>query len=351
MPSDASQGLRIAEAVPHPGDFIRLGPNAGAHRVSLRLGISALIPVVALAVVGHLEWAPYALLPATVAVYGRRRPPRKRLRVQAEVGVAQILLIVAGAALASGHPSYLIQVICTALVASATAALADTREWNPPGGLFFLFAFAISASMPGTGPSDIAVALAVSAASVATVLLVTAVDAPFKHPSDADAPIPDRFPGRVIAAQAIAALAAALAAGLAAAALGLDRPYWAMVSAIIPIVAATTQAQLSRAGHRFVGTLAGIVSAALLFQIPMNQVVLLLVLVALMVFTEMFVTRNYAGALLFLTPMTIGMALSAPGASLSTLLADRLLETAMGVAAAVIGIVATHRIRHRAGSP
>lgn len=346
MSSHAQQGLPIVEAVPRLADFVQLGPNAGAHRVSMRLAVSALLPVVALAAAGHLDWSPYALLTSTVAVYGRRRPPRVRLRVQAEVAVVQVLVIVAGAALAVTRPASWLLVVCTAFVAASAAALADIRRWNPPGALFFLFGFAVCASTPGTDLADIAVALAVSTAAVVTVLAVTVLDSPFKHGSDTETPVPARLPGRVIAAHAGACLAAGLSAGLIAAALGLDRPYWAMVSAIIPIIGPTTSAQLSRAGHRFIGTLAGVVPAALLFQIRMSDMVLLLVVVALMAFTEAFVTRNYAGALLFLTPMTIGMALTTPGVPLSTLLVDRCLETAMGLVAAVVAIVATHRIRH-----
>ncbi|MFC1407362.1 MULTISPECIES: FUSC family protein [Streptacidiphilus] len=346
MSSRAQQGLPIAEAVPRLVDFVQVGPNDGAHRVSIRLAVSALMPVLALAAAGRLEWSPYALLASTVAVYGRRRPPRTRLRVQAEVAAAQVLVIVGGAALALARPAPWLLVVCTAFVAAATAALADIRRWNPPGALFFLFGFAVCASLPGTDLADVAVALALSTASVVTVLLVTALDAPLKHASDTDTPIPGPLPGRIIAAQAVACLGAGLAAGLAAAALGIDRPYWAMVSAIIPIIGSTTSAQLSRAGHRFVGTLAGVIPAALLFQIHMSQLVLLLLVVALMGCTEAFVTRNYAGALVFLTPMTIAMALTTPGVPLSTLLVDRCLETAVGLMAAVVAIIATHRIRH-----
>ncbi|MCX4905896.1 FUSC family protein [Streptomyces sp. NBC_00878] len=346
MSSDSQPRLRAGEAIPYPVDLVRLGPHAGAHRVAIRLAISALLPVIVLCAMGHQDWSAYALLTATVSIYGRRRPPGVRLRIQCQVAVAQVLLIVAGAALATASVAPWVLVVCTAVIAAAAAAVADILQWNPPGALFFVFALAVCASLPDGTRSSVLIALAVSAASAATVLAVTALDSPITHPSDTNTPVPARLRNPVIAVQALACLLAALAAGLTAAAFGLDRPYWAMVSAIAPIVGATTYAQISRAGHRFVGTIAGIAPAGLLFQIRMSQTVLLVVLVALMACTEMLAARNYAGALLFLTPMTIGMALVGEGAPLPTLLIDRGAETAIGVAAAVIAILATHPVRH-----
>jgi len=346
MANGSHRAPRIAEALPRPADLMRVGPNGGAHRVALRLAISALAPVVVLHASGHPEWSAHALLVSTVAVYGRQRPPWVRLRIQCEVALPQVLSVVGGAALAVVRPAPWLLVVVVAVVSAACATVADLRRWNPPGALFFLFAFAVEASAPNVESTGVVVALAVAMGSAAVVLAVTVLDARFAHPSDAMTSIPDRAPGRVVAAQAVACLVAALVAGQTAVALGLDRPYWAMVSAVVPIVGTATLAQVARASHRLIGTLAGIVPAVLLFQLPLSGLWLSVVLVALMAGTEMLVTRNYACALFFLTPMTIGMALTQPGSSLPVLLADRALETVLGVATALVAIVATHRIRH-----
>jgi hypothetical protein len=126
--SRSQQGLRIAEAVPRLVDFVQVGHNIGAQGASIRLAASALIPVVTLTAVGHPQWSPYALLTSTVAVYGRGRPPWARLRVQAEVAAVQVLLILAGAALAVTRPACWLLVARTAAVAVAASALADTRR-------------------------------------------------------------------------------------------------------------------------------------------------------------------------------------------------------------------------------
>ena len=56
-------------------------------------------------------------------------------------------------------------------------------------------------------------------------------------------------------------------AGLISVGLGFENPYWAMVSAVVPVVGRATSTQLVRAGHRLVGTLLGVGVFWLYYQV------------------------------------------------------------------------------------
>lgn len=142
------------------------------------------------------------------------------------------------------------------------------------------------------------------------------------------------------------ALAGGLA-GLIALAVGLSHPYWAVVSAVVPVFGLSTHTQLLRAGHRLIGTVIGLVTSALLFLIPWSDLGLLIVLGLLMVGTELTVARNYSIALAFVTPMTIGFAVLGGSGPLSGLLFARVVETAIGLGIVVVLILMTRRFRDR----
>jgi uncharacterized membrane protein YccC len=104
------------------------------------------------------------------------------------------------------------------------------------------------------------------------------------------------------------------------------------------MAAPDTQARLLRAGHRLVGTAAGLlVAAALLALHPSGWA--LVALVALAQFgAELFVLRNYSVAMLFITPLALLMNAAAGQVDPGRLLADRAVETALGV---LVGVAVT----------
>ncbi|WP_020141999.1 hypothetical protein [Terracoccus sp. 273MFTsu3.1] len=65
--------------------LLRWGPHGGAHRVALRAGLSVLVPLLVLVLVGRVEWTPYAAFGAFTSLYGRNhtRPERAGMQVVA----------------------------------------------------------------------------------------------------------------------------------------------------------------------------------------------------------------------------------------------------------------------------
>jgi hypothetical protein len=342
-----SPRLRLGEALPVPRDLLTVAPHAESHHPALRVGLSAAVPILLLWMFAHLEWAPYALLAVMVSVFGRRVAPWGRLRLQAAVACVQVALIVTGTALAVEAPGLVAIVLVTALVAGSGTLLADAMGWTPPGSLFFVFAFGVCSALP-SATADIASAAVVSAGSAGFALFVTAawafVEARTRTASNAPtAPAQGRA---LLVTHALVCFFAAAIAGLTAVSLGLSHPYWAMVSAIVPVVGSTTSGQLLRAGHRVIGTGLGLGVAFCIFAWPLEPFAVLLLLIVLTVATEMFVARNYSIALLFLTPLTIGMPYLAGTPVLEDLLFARGVETVIGVGIAVLLILATHPARH-----
>jgi uncharacterized membrane protein YccC len=136
---------------------------------------------------------------------------------------------------------------------------------------------------------------------------------------------------------------AGLGAGAVALAFGLGHPYWAVVSAVAVIPPARAAHTVSRAWHRVLGTLGGVVvAAALLWPEPPTAV--LIVAIAVCQFgAELFVIRHYGTALVFVTPMALAVAHLASPASLAGLLGDRVLETLIGAAVGVVAVLAARR--------
>jgi len=336
----------IDRSFPTIGEAMNIGPHAHAHTVAARVLVSALVPAAVLLCLGRTDLLPFALLTSLMAVYGRRASRTQRLAVQGQVMALQITLLIIGATLAIVAPGPWTVVTGTAIVAGITTVIADARRWNPPGALFFTFGFAVVVSAPAV-ISLMDVALTAVAAAMFTLLVtlvfsraVAAIEAP-------PAPPKRRV---IVGVHALVCLVGAAAAGSIAVVLGISHPYWAMVAAIVPVVGLTTSGQTLKAFQRVAGTLVGLLVAFALFAWNLPAPVVLVVIVLLMALTELFIARNYALALLFLTPITIGLPFLAGTPDLGELLAARGLETMIGACVGLVLILSTHRVRHpRAG--
>jgi uncharacterized membrane protein YccC len=108
------------------------------------------------------------------------------------------------------------------------------------------------------------------------------------------------------AAVALRVVAAVLVASLVSGPLGAHRAYWVILSAVAVVQSSPTRRLSSiRAAHRVLGTLVGVVVFELLWMAHPSGLWLVAVLMLLQGITEIVVARNYALALLFITPMAL----------------------------------------------
>ena len=327
--------------------LVGIGPHAGAHRVALRAGVSVVVPLLVLWAIDRQAWSIYAAFGAFTSLYGRNHVHLSRARMQSTLAVLLTGATAAGVAVGlSPHRAWL-AVPATALVAVGGSLVSDAQDWHPPGPLFLVFAFAACASLPG-GPGDVLVAVVVAGGSAAFSVLVGAAGSWWRRLGGDSGPVgADAGPRRTSYAEVARrhalrnGLAVAIAGSLATAA-GIGHPYWAMVSAVVPLAAREPSRQVTRGLHRLVGTGIGLGLTALLFAVDPRGLVLIVVIMLLQVGAELLVGRNYALALVAVTPLALLMVHLVAPIPAGTLLWDRGVETLIGV---VIGLAVGYLTR------
>jgi uncharacterized membrane protein YccC len=204
-------------------------------------------------------------------------------------------------------------------------------------------------------PRDLLVAPAVAGASAAFSLLVGQVGA-LRDPGSWVRPSlpPPRFRDALepvgSRAHLLRYLVALTISGAVATALGWEHPYWAMVASVVVLAGPDLATRLARGTQRVVGTLLGVgVAAAVLPWSPHHGAGAVLVIATLQVLAELFVGRNYAVALLFVTPLALMMGQLVAPSPVGPLLRDRLFETVLGalIAMAVLLVVPDRLPRRR----
>lgn len=326
---------------------MRLGPHAGAHRVAARAGLSILVPLVVLWAIGRQEWSIYAAFGAFTSLYGRNHVHLSRLQMQLTLAGVLTLSVGAGTLVGMSDQRSWLAVPLAGLLCGAGAWLSDAMDWHPPGSLFLIFAFAACASIP-SDPADVLTALGVAAASSAFAVLVGSASVFWRNTRRPDLAVRTTFrpldTSRTELRHVVRGFVSVVLAGSLATASGIGHPYWAMIAAIVPLVPRDFQPQLVRGVHRMVGTLAGLVVAAGLFALDLSPLALIAVITLLQVGAELLVGRNYALALLAITPLALLMVHMVGGVPTGTLLADRGVETVIGV---LIGIAVGYLTRRR----
>lgn len=330
--------------------LLRWGPHGGAHRVAVRAGLSVLVPLLVLVLVGRVEWTPYAAFGAFTSLYGRNDARARRAGMQVVAGLALTLAVTLGVLVSLAPGSRWLVVPLGALLAAAGSLVSDAYRWHPPGPLFLLFAFAVCAMVPAE-PATVPVAAAVAGASVLFSLFVSHVGVlrnrdEWQRP---DLPAPsfgDALSAPGARAHLVRHLVALTVSGAIATGLGWEHPYWAMVAAVTVLSGPDLASRLTRGLHRVVGTTLGVAVAAPILLWSPDGAGAVLVIVVLQVLTELVVGRNYAVALLFITPLALMMGQLAHAAPTGPLLRDRLLETVLGaVVGAVVLLLIPDRLR------
>jgi uncharacterized membrane protein YccC len=325
---------------------VALHPAPPSLPVALRAGLSVLVPLLAVVASGHPGWSAYAAFGAFTSLYGRNHVGLPRAVMQAGAGTALVASVVAGVAVACSPWRAPLAVVVAALVAGAGTALSRVQDWHPPGALFLVFAFGAVCSVPRS-PSDVPVALAVAAASALFAVAVGNVHGLLPGPARPVRAAAPAAPRRVVAADVVPPVVAVLAAGALATLAGAAHPYWATVAATAPLSAAGASSQVVRAVQRVVGTLLGLLTAAAVLVLGLGPVPAVLAVAVLQVVTELLVGRNYALALLFITPLALLMGQIAAPRPVLDLLLDRGAETVVGAAVGLVVVLAVRSLRRR----
>jgi uncharacterized membrane protein YccC len=136
-------------------------------------------------------------------------------------------------------------------------------------------------------------------------------------------------------------LAALVASALVSLPLGTHRGYWITSAAVAILgVGAGRRVTAVRAVHRVLGTLVGSLLVLVLAVLSPQGLALALLLGVMQFCVELLVTRHYALALVLITPLAITVGTAAAGVNPDTVVGERIVDTLLGAAIAVLALVA-----------
>lgn len=324
-------------------DFWALGPFSDAHMPAVHTALAMAIALGGLLSIGHLGWSVYATFGVMCAAYGRGLAPKPNFLVQLVGGLSLSATVVLGAVLGLMPDRELAFVIVAPVWAGIITLVGIRVQWRPAGALFHMFGLGAVAAVPSS-PHLVAVSAAVSIAATAMTLvlgaiLVRVIPRRTVHP-DPELPtvlgvLRDRAAWRLAATYVLVSAVA----GLIAHSLGLGHVSWAVLTAVAPLSASGHGSRLLRGTQRLVGTMAGLGVTWLFFAMHPGEVATVIAVIVLQGVTELIVVRNYAWAMLTVTPMALSMiALAVPNDPM-TLVTDRAVETVVGTLSAFAIIV------------
>lgn len=318
---------------PYARSLLRLGEHDGSHRAAIRAGLTVLIPLLVVYALGHVEWSIYAAFGAFTAVYARHDGYRARLRMQSAAALVMVLSVTFGCLVALLPGREWAVVAVASVWAMVVARVSDVFRFGPPGPLFAVFGLCAVASVPATAGS-LPVAVTVSAASALLALVIGQAGRVRRRSAASGAPKLAR--ARFRALHIVRYGVAAAVAGSLSTGLGIGHPYWAIVAAIVPLVAVELPHALVRGTHRVLGTVVGLGVTWLLLLANPTGIVAIFLVVALQMLAELFILRNYGLALLFVTPLALLMINLVHPSDPSALIVDRGVETLLGTAVALV---------------
>ncbi|MDB5896840.1 MAG: hypothetical protein JWP41_442 [Ramlibacter sp.] len=238
-----------------------------------------------------------------------------------------------------------------AAIAVAVTVICRFYAVGPPGGLFFVMTAAIGAYSPARGVAAAAQVGFVAMGCTLAVLIafLYSLHALRRRPGATE--VPRTFDFAFVIAESVL-IGTAVGISLAVAQLlQLQRPYWVPVSCLAVIQAASLREAWVKQLHRIAGTVVGLLVFLLLAMLPLSAIGVGLLLMALTFVIETLVVRNYALAVVFITPLTI---LLAEAGSLGAIPAGevmvaRLVDTVLGCVVGVAAAACLHSPRIRDG--
>lgn len=305
-----------------------------ATRIALCVGV----PLLVMLLIGEPRLSIYTAFGTFPALYGRNQQLKVRLLHQGTSGILMVLAVAFGILLSWQGITGWQMVLATSLMAALCSHIAMQVNVRPGGPLFYIFASAGVASLPYAGHAGRNILLTAAAAAF-SVLVGVLLGELLKEGRDAPPPPAQNFTHPQMLAQTLTNFLTTAVAGLMGNTLGISHAYWAMVAAAAVLAGPNTAARVERGLHRMVGTAGGVLVAAFFVSMSPDPWHVAVLVVACQFAGEMFVLRNYAIAVVFITPLALFMIHLAHPFTSYELLTDRMVETALG---AVIGMMGAY---------
>ncbi|MGU3494795.1 FUSC family protein [Xanthobacteraceae bacterium A53D] len=310
---------------------------------AVRVGLSVGLPLFALYAADQLHFAVYAAFGALTSLYGHSETARRRAESQLVVGLCMVATIAVGALYAAlSGPTFVLGILLFAVVVG-TGTLGAVMGWVPRGEIFFILVLLVIAGIPirldqlpyalAAGAGGAALSVGLTLASPRRERWAWAQDLRSRM-REGSASLDPAQHAVIILAAAIGAVAAWILAQL----LSIGHPFWAPIAVAALMPALTSDDAIRRTCQLLLGTAAGVGFAALLFAGEPGPLALICLIAVCQAIAELFVARNYALALVFITPLAIGMSNLGRGLAWNPLLIERLLEAGVGMSVALVAI-------------
>ncbi len=306
--------------------------------LALQAAIGIAAPIAVSTVLGQAPLGYVAASGAFTVLYAGSAPVVDRARVLPIIAVS-LLLSAALGILVAGNT--LVVSIGVVVVATMSAALAFGFRLGPPGPLFFVLVYGLSAHVVASGTIDPFVYLAALTGGCLFSYLVALAPLALPRIRRIRArPMRELLPGPAWNADSRMLLLRVVIVAIVGVLLGLvidpDRTYWIVGSAVAVIgVTAARRAAFQRGLHRMLGTVVGAGLYILLALLHPAGIWLALLLGLLQFSIELVVVRHYALALVFITPLVLLLTGAATGSIGSLDVAgERIVDTIVG---AVLG--------------
>jgi len=362
--SDEDQRRRRAGRMPWPTATIAtvrslytLRPAPGPRwPVALQASLSVAGPIAVMTALGHPEIGYQAATGAFTALHVAQLRPGERAKVLPFIAAGLIAAAALGVLVGPSMPATLIGLV---VVTALAGGLMFGFRLGPPGPIFFVLVFGISAHIADVAPAFSAgpFLLAMTGGCLFSYLLaVTPLVLPRvrREPARRLGELMQRPTGDAATVTMLSrAVAAAAAGALIGAWVDPDRAYW-IVSSGVAVAAAGVALErrvgVSRGLHRAIGTFAGAGLYFALILVPWAGYTLAALLGALQFLIELLVVRNYALALLFITPLVLLLTGAATGdIGSTTVAAERIVDTLVGSALGMLAVlIPGPRARERA---
>jgi hypothetical protein len=326
-----------------------------------RAAVAGGVPLALLIGLGLPHYAAFGMFAGFTAIFGATEPYRQRAVTTGVAGALQVLCMAGGITVSLLGGALWLQAAGLVVVLVVAVATLTALRTIPAQPIFPVFAFVVSALVPLHG-SDLPLVATVIVGSVVWAWLVAMSGAGFRallhpHAPHRFRPLADRK-HRSLAVLGTPALretialnvvGALVAGGVAEVLPGLGHPYWAVIAVVSTLPALRQRHTVSRAAQRVVGTVGGTVVAVGILLLDPSAWWIVVIAVVGQFMAEIFVARNYAVCLLFLTPLALAVSwLSLPEAP-GLLALDRVGQTLLGAVVSVALLAVGRVVERRRG--
>ncbi|MGW8481988.1 FUSC family protein [Microbacterium sp. NPDC055903] len=313
------------------------GPSRGPRwQIGLQAALGLAVPIAVMTLLGEPSLGYVAASGAFTVLFVSSAPVVERAKTLPFVAAGLVVCAALGVLVT---PSGWLVTVGVIVVAIGSAATAFAFRLGPPGPLFFVLVFGLSAHVVGSSAVLPGTYLAAFTAGCAFSYLVAV--APLVVPRVRAVParaLRELLPGPSLDADARMLLLRVALVAVIGSAIAMfvdqDRSYWIVGAGVAVIgVAAARRAALQRGLHRLLGTVVGAGAYALLALLHPSGLWLALLLGVLQFSIELVVIRHYALALVFITPLVLLLTGAATGEIGDMSVAvERIVDTLFGAA-------------------